>query len=255
MKRVLAVLVFLAAIGSALADRPVTINRPLDANGRVEIEGIISGNVKVVGWDRNEVQVTGTLGADVEDLKAEGTASALTLRLVVPHRMGRVEADVELEVRVPRAAALDAAAVSADLVIEGVAGETDLATVSGRIRYTGASPRLEVETVSGTIEADTEATAERLSAETVSGSITLGAAGLAPNASVKSESVSGRITLRLPAAVDARLQMESFSGSIKSEFTGTDAVSKGRSRSVTVGSGSARVELETLSGSISVTRR
>ena len=40
---------------------------PADPQGEVEVSNV-AGNVSISGWDRNEVQVTGSLGEDVERL-------------------------------------------------------------------------------------------------------------------------------------------------------------------------------------------
>ena len=52
------------AVSTAHAGSPIDQTRPLDARGRVEIDNL-KGRVEVRAWDRQEVKVTGNLGAEV----------------------------------------------------------------------------------------------------------------------------------------------------------------------------------------------
>ena len=61
-------LILLAALAAAAplwADEPVDERRPLSSTGAVEIE-MISGTIKVIGWDRSEVEITGRLQSEYE---------------------------------------------------------------------------------------------------------------------------------------------------------------------------------------------
>src|SRR5215510_15026721 len=60
-------------------DRKVTA----DARGEVLISNV-SGNVDVRGWDRNEVQVTGTLDEDVERVDVETSGSRTIVKVILP---------------------------------------------------------------------------------------------------------------------------------------------------------------------------
>ena len=61
----------LASAGSAQTS--VDQRRAAEADGTVEIENP-AGTIHVVGWDRNEVAVTGTLGHQAEGLEFRGGA-------------------------------------------------------------------------------------------------------------------------------------------------------------------------------------
>ncbi|WP_024889875.1 DUF4097 family beta strand repeat-containing protein [Luteimonas huabeiensis] len=261
--------------------------RPLAAGGRVEVENI-AGSVRVRGWDRDEVTVAGTLGSG-QRLNVD--ASRNRVRIQVDYPQGRASSGADLEIRVPKGAELEASTVSADLEIggidlrslraktvsgllhaEGRVGEAALGTVSGDIRSRLATARLDVETVSGdaiaaggvggevqakTVSGDLSlelGRVERLSAESVSGGLDARVAGLAPGGRIAMESVSGRVGLRLPADVSARLRIETFSGRIDSAAGEVERPRHGPGRSLRtrLGGGDGDVSIESHSGSVRV---
>ena len=64
----------------ALAQTAINETRPLDARGRVDISNI-KGRIEVRGWERNEVQVTGTLGKGVERLDIESSGGQVSIEV------------------------------------------------------------------------------------------------------------------------------------------------------------------------------
>src|SRR5689334_20124934 len=97
----------MAIAGSDSIDRKV----PADANGEVVITNV-SGTVDVRGWDRNEVQVTGTLGEGVDRVDVETSGGRTVVKVVLPHR-GAHDGDADIEVQVPKNSSIDVSAVSA----------------------------------------------------------------------------------------------------------------------------------------------
>ncbi len=200
-----------------------------------------------------------------------------------------------LTLRVPKGARLSVDTVSADITVNGVRGEQELesvsgevqtqafdapvslASVSGEVTVTGHGGKAAVSTenvsgsvtasglrgsyegevVSGSINAEIAA-AERLVVSSVSGDIEV-RAGLTEAARVGMESISGTITLTLKPPVNSEFELESFSGDIDNCFghkaRDTSKYTPGSELSFTQGKGGARVEIETLSGEISVCDR
>ncbi len=76
---VLLALVFLA--GVALADEQVEKSGSAGSKGLVIIENMV-GSIKVIGWDKDEIHLEGTLGEDVEELKFD-TGSKKSRRALV----------------------------------------------------------------------------------------------------------------------------------------------------------------------------
>jgi hypothetical protein len=222
------------------ATQTVDEHRPADASGQVEIQNV-AGHVEVVGWDKSEVAVSGTLGAGVERVEVTSAGTRTTVHVVVHdmhglslgvHSPGAGEAD--LVVHVPTHSSLMAALVSADLKVTGVTGDQRLHSVSGNIT-TAAQHEMHVRSVSGdvhltagaesrvieiaTVSGDLTVSggAGELTVETVSGDGTL-ALGTLTRAHIKT--VSGDFAVNADLAADGRLEAESISGDFRINFTG-----------------------------------
>ena len=152
-----------------------------------------------------------------------------------------------------------ATSVSGEVTVTGNGGKAGVTTenVSGTSTVTGIRGNYHGEVVSGEINA-VIAAAQQLELSSVSGDISL-QAELTPTARVEMGSVSGMITLKIKAPVNADFDIESFSGDIENCFgqkaRDTSKYAPGSELNFTQGSGGARVEIETLSGEISVCDR
>jgi hypothetical protein len=278
-----------ATAGSDTIDRKVAA----EANGEVVISNV-SGTVDVRGWDRNEVQVTGTLGRGVERVDVETSGGRTVVKVVLPHR-GAHDGDAEIEVQVPKNSSIDVSAVSADVTSRGVLGSQRLKSVSGEVtadisgndssvssvsgdvtvRGVGKPNSLRVSSVSGsldvsnfggklevvTVSGDARVNASEASeirGRTTSGNLELHGK-LTRDGRVDVEGVSGDVLLRLSAPGALSLELESFSGSIEGCLAkGVERVSKYgpgvRLSQRTVESG-PRIRAKTLSGDIDICDR
>ena len=54
------------------AQTEINETRAANADMHLSIDEIIVGRLVIVGWDRNEMQITGTVGADVGELEIDG---------------------------------------------------------------------------------------------------------------------------------------------------------------------------------------
>lgn len=239
---------------SALAQTAINETRPLDARGRVDISNV-SGRIEVRGWERNEVQITGTLGKGVERLDIDGSRDQLSIEVRYPKSNwgGNSAGPTTLVVMVPVRADLDIESVAASVDVSGVApDELSISSVSGSVVAAAAPRKADVETVSG--NANLTLNSQDVDVSTVSGSIVLRgrlngdidaetvsgrievvvngervrdlsastvsgraevSTALAPSGEISMESVSGSLLLRLPKDVSAQVSGESFSGSLK----------------------------------------
>jgi len=243
----------------ALADRPVNETVPAESDGEVSIE-LIAGSIRVIGWDRAEVQVSGTVGDDVEEVEVSSSGGRVSIEVELPDRdrgsNGRRsfnDADAELEIRVPAGSRVEVEAISADVEIKQVRGAVDIECISGDVRVEGAMREAQVATVSGDIVVVSDEPLRDGDFESVSGDIELRAA-LAPGGDFSLESVSGNVTLRLPANTSAEFDVETFSGKILNEF-GPEAERSSeytpeQELEFTTGGGDASVEVESFSGRI-----
>ncbi|MGD8440802.1 MAG: DUF4097 family beta strand repeat-containing protein [Holophagae bacterium] len=279
-------LTWMLATGVATADTAVDETRPLAADGRVEINNV-AGSVEVVGWSDDQVEITGTLGANVDDLEISSGGSRLEIVVKQARRSNR-GASAFLTVKMPRTADLDVETVSAEITVENIDGDLSLESVSGEIEVAGrprsieavsvsgdvrvasTSGRSKLESVSGNIvvgqalgELETDVVSGNIGidagrldgfdAETVSGSITC-AAQPGERARFSIESMSGTVELVLPAGIDADFDIETYSGSISNQFgpeaTRSDEYGPGKELRFRAGSGGARIEIESFSGDV-----
>jgi hypothetical protein len=270
----------------AVADsRAVNIHKAAAPDGAVEIENV-AGQVDVTGWDRAEVEVTGTIGERVERVDVNTSAGHTTVRVVLPqqtwgHGNGM---EAELVVHIPRKSLLTATLVSAGITTRGLQGQQQLRsvsgaidgeltheakinTVSGAVKLAAGAGPLEVNSVSGTItvkraagdirvgtvsgRADLElAAVTRANIHTVSGGVSA-SGSLASGAELEAGSISGSLQFTLKGSADYDIQ--SFSGTIDNCFGPKPQRSDygpGVHLAFREGDASARVRLRTQSGSI-----
>jgi DUF4097 and DUF4098 domain-containing protein YvlB len=289
-KAILWAVAILAAATAAWAERPVNESRPVAANAAISIENV-AGSLEIIGWDGAEVQVTGTLGDDVEELEIEGSADDLSIEVVIPEDEWKGERKIaaDLQVKVPRGASLEIETISASIEIKGVSGEIEAGSVSGTVTVSGPANDVEVESVSGAVtvsggsgsvaaesvsgEIRLEGVTGEIEAATVSGDIRVEAGavgdveiesvagsvyfeGQLARGSLEIESHSGNVELFLPADLSADFELESFSGGIDNGFgppaQRTDRHVPGVSVEFTTGSGGAEVSVATFSGNIAL---
>lgn len=158
--------------------------------------------------------------------------------------------------------------VSADVIVQEIFSDTfNLETVSGnieaeRVRF---DTDFDAESVSGNISVYADESGSLLQAASTSGHIDITAAAALDSVSLATtsgniyaalkevaregdlETLSGRIELRLPQSAQFTARISTLSGSLNSDFsyTKTDDV-------YICGSGRAKLDIETLSGSVSI---
>jgi DUF4097 and DUF4098 domain-containing protein YvlB len=286
---VLAAVVLLAA-APAWAQRTVNEMRPLSPTGGVTVSNI-EGSVRVIGWSNAQVEITGTLGADVEELEITGDESELRIEVKAPKHPEWLETDLVL--RIPVAASIEVETVSATVEVESLTGSVDLDSVSGWVKTSGRPSELSVETVSGDITVAESAprtdlasvsgsikvdlATGRLDAESVSGAIRVEngslesasfetvsgdisyAGDIVGRGSYDFESMSGGVTVLVPSGVSAQFDITTFSGSIDNDI-GPEAeraskYTPEKELSFSTGSGGAGVSIESFSGSIKIKTR
>ena len=240
----------------AAAQQRIDETKAAPADARVSITNI-AGSVKVTGWDRSEVSITGTLGEDVERLEFTSEGGRVEIEVVIPKNQSsgwgrRYEYSSDLEVRVPVGASVEAKCVSAGILVQGVQGDLSLDSVSGDVRVAGTSGRVRAGSISGDVELGTvtgslraKSVSGRVNVQevrgtfmvsTVSGDATVSGRDiregifkslsgsirfdgtLTPDATLELESHSGGIDLALPADISARFDVSTFSGRIENEF-------------------------------------
>jgi DUF4097 and DUF4098 domain-containing protein YvlB len=258
MMTVVGVLFLFATASAAAAERPVSETVPAKYDGTVSIE-LISGTVKFVGWERDEVQIEGTLEDDVEGLDIDTSANRVSIEVELvdsPGGLDRVDAD--LEIRLPAGSRVEAESVSADLFVESVRGPVTIESVNGKVRIRGDVVEVDASTVSSDIEVASDAELREGRFQSVSGNIEF-EGRLAGDGRFDFEAVSGNVTLRIDAGTVASFEVETFSGDIDNELgpaaTKTSDYVPAKELRFSTGSGGARVSIESFSGRVKLLKR
>lgn len=292
MKKLLIFALACLVFTSAFAEE---VDRTIDAasDGHVDVSNI-AGSVTVHGWTRNSVEVTGTLGRNVEELIVERDGDKILVKVKVPRNGGRgIESD--LRISIPENSSLDVGAVSADIDVTDVKGEQSLHTVSGDVttEYTGSD--LSAESVSGDVEITGNGAEGEVDASTVSGDVTLfRVSGEVEASSVSGdvivdegsferadlntvngeiifqgelqkggklaiETVNGSVDIDFVGEVSARFSVDTFNGGIKNCFgpkaERTSKYAPGWELEFKEGDGSGRVDVSTMNGRVSICRK
>jgi len=227
-------------------------------------DGTPSLDVANVSGDPLEVSYEdGVLTISHENLTWEGLLKwlrpqrhAATVTVTVPRKcptqVGVVTASAVLS---GLSAKASVKSVSGGITLDGVTGDVDANTVSGALEAQGINGRLNFRSVSGDLTL-AEGWLERLDAHAVSGDVTADV-DLDPLGGLQVTTVSGEVTLRLPARSDTKVHLHSMSGDVRSEFEGLRRSSAPASHSVSgnLGAGSGLVSVTTMSGRVVLLRR
>ena len=235
-----------------------------------------SGSVRVVGWSRGEVAVT---GGDQVRITSRGGVT----------RVRPASGHEPLEVRVPEGSRVEVHTQSGNIQVSGVEGAVDLQSMSGSFRISGSPRMVTVEGISGGVEmlGSTETLRVQtvsgmisvpraqgfLELTTVSGNIDIASRGvrkatvrnvsgrtafsgkIPDGASLHFENTSGVTQLRVASGVSARFDLSSLAnGKIENELgpepQRRDRYSTTESIRFTRGSGGAEVTARTVNGVI-----
>lgn len=148
---------------------------------------------------------------------------------------------------------LSVESVSGNVSLKLTSPQVSVNTVSGDVRMLGhLNGRLDVETVSGNVELDTPVL-NQLHFNSVSGDGSF-QTSLAGNGRIEMDSVSGSLRLALPKTSSVHFKVESFSGDISSAVGKVvkEEYGPGRSLDARLGEGKSNVNLNTMSGDVTI---
>ncbi len=282
---------------SVVAARParadqVDKRKPAASDGLVEIENP-AGSVRVIGWSKAEVAVSGTLGHRA-NLILTGGPRRTHVEVEVAGNPHATHSDIE--VHVPAGSRVSIESFASSITVTDVTGPVTAETVNGAVSVSGSVREVSAESVNGAVDVNGAST--RVHAGTVNGALTVqGARGeveantvngelrvvgggpltraqletvsgsirfegeLAPHADLQAQTVSGEVELTLPANTAADFTVNTFSGDINTDFGvalyrdrgGRDTPQK--ELTFSIGGGGAKVAIETLSGAIRLRKR
>jgi DUF4097 and DUF4098 domain-containing protein YvlB len=289
MKRLLGTILISLLASTAFAK---DVDRTVDAakDGHVEVSNI-SGAIEIEGWNQNKVEVTGTIGRDVEELIVERDGNEVLIKVKLP-RGSSSASDGDLHIKVPVGSSVDVGTVSADIDVTNVKGEQSLHTVSGNVTTESSAEDVSAESVSGDVDVTGDNSDGEIEANTVSGDVKLvRVAGQVVGESVSGsvdvdgvsfdraelntvngditfkgelgkggrldiETVNGSVDVEFLSDVSAKISVETFNGGIRNCFgpkaERTSKYAPGWELDFTEGGGDGRVDISTMNGRVTI---
>jgi len=230
---------------SAKVTEEETFSYELDDGGRLSVSNV-NGSITVTGGSGDTVEIIAIKKADNQEtldgieIEINHSADSIVVETELPdsgkwfNRNGN-NGQVTYQIIAPANTNLDS-----------------IETVNGNVDISGVSASVVAESVNGDL--DLADLASDASFSTVNGSIDAEFAVLEGQQKVKAETVNGRISLRLPADADVDVSADTLNGSISGKDFGleTDKGFVGSDLNGKIGIGSARLNLDTVNGSIKI---
>lgn len=237
---------------AALADGRESVNetKKVSPDGFVSIN-VTRGDLKVAGWDRDKIEVTGLLDEKTKEFIFEVDGDQTEIKVRLPGNLGGWSSNSgsDLRIFVPVGnnvsvrgvstdvdirnlhSGVDVNDVSGDMTVSNVDRGADLTTVSGEISLRNATGKIKVRSVSGDIESrnavgpgsyhsvsgsiDVSDAGREIDIETVSGEIDVRANEIME---LSGHTVSGDIDIMASLAAEGTVDIRTISGSIDLEL-------------------------------------
>jgi DUF4097 and DUF4098 domain-containing protein YvlB len=244
-----------------------------------------AGSIAVQTWTKNAVRVVATHSSRVE-IEISGGAPVLAIQAV--HYRG-LPTNVDFQLTVPKAMALTLSGVNTEISVDDSGGEISIETVQGEVTVTGGSKiiqassvdgevhlsdatgRIECSSVNGAVQIERssgpvvassvngEIVLKAINSDDVEGSTVNGTVdydgALKDGGSYRFSSHNGEVSVAIPERANATVSVATFSGDFTSPFPIPLTEQRhGKRFSFTLGTGSARLELESFQGGIRLRR-
>ena len=280
---VTAVTVLVLGAGTLRAQRLDT-TLTLHGQPRLSVNNL-SGTIVIRAWSRAQMRI------EAEYDRAEVQISESGGRVTARTQTHRGDNDVDYTISVPRGTGVEVNAVSSDIRVSDTCGDVNLTTTSGDVEVNCIDGDAQIQSVSGDIQVsnvksrhlDVQSTSgdvqvegvkggvgatsvsgdvslsgidgDEVSAETVSGDIEYDGR-IADSGRYRFSAHSGDVTLHVPNPLNATVSIETFSGDFESDFNVTiqNGGRLGKNWEGRIGSGSARLNLSSFSGTIALRR-
>jgi len=277
-----------APVASVHAQQKIMLGHASTSNVSIRLFAAV-GEITVVGWDRDSVEMSGVIPKGVKAGLFAGEpnerVSGMKMFIEAPTEQSGTEG--KLLLKVPRGARVWLKTGSANMEVSGVTGSLDLNVVGGSITvndnpkdvraesmdgsvtFTGAPEWLRAKTATGDIlmrgGVDVGASTisgtirmvvgqvERAKFESTTGAIVFGAS-LTRNASLEVETHSGPIDILLPPKADVDIDAATITGAIDNRFSKARPVTGREGRGMTLqtssGMGGARITARSFKGTV-----
>jgi DUF4097 and DUF4098 domain-containing protein YvlB len=281
------VLAVLGAIAGAVGADAAEFDRTVPATRGTRLEvRLFGGEIVVHAWEKDAVRVRAThFRTDEIDLRTEGQTITVRARA----RMGSPHA-IDFDINVPTWMAVDLAGTYLDVAVDGTEADVTAKTVRGDIRVKGGAGTVTLESIDGEVAVDgargridlssvnngIRATALRgdVLADTVNGSVKLQEIAattvevsttsgdilwdgtIADNGHYQFATHTGAIDVSLAEQANVTVNVRAFQGVFRASFpVNLPAGAASHKRfGFAIGSGAARLDLETFGGTISLRR-
>jgi len=290
---------FIAAVSASIAvgahaQQKVDIHRAATATVSVRLNGAF-GAVRVVGWDRDSIALTGALvaGSRLEGgpLNAQGPVTGMKFYIEATDPAS--DRANKLELRVPRNARVWIKSGSADIDVSSVTGGLDLNIVGGSVRVNGKPRELIVESMDGSVifngaadyariktatgDISVQGGGDDISLASISGTVTVAdgsvqrgrfesvtgfityAGDVARGGEARFDTHSGAIELRFAPDANAEIDAATITGTIENGLTqrrpSIGREGRGMELYTSSGTGGARVQVRSFKGNVKLTTR
>jgi DUF4097 and DUF4098 domain-containing protein YvlB len=254
------VLLFLSCAVEAQNQEEFSKLLPLSSQGTFRLNNV-NGEVTVMTWKEQKVEIkavkkTRKAVENLDKVKIEVVESpdSVSVDTVYPKR-DNTGVSVTYDIKVPEGVNLEeVSTVNGDVLAAGPFGRVSGSTVNGKVRVENSAGDLRLSTTNGSIEARN--VKGKIDAETTNGSIRLELVDLAGN--IKAKTTNGGITLALSAIseLNAVLEAETVNGGIEVDFpiSFQNLQKSKHTLKGQIGRGGAVISLETVNGSIHLTK-
>jgi hypothetical protein len=267
------------------AGGPVLRARALAAGAPVKMF-IPSGNVELIGWDRDSIEIRGHVPALATLLLSGSDTSGL--KLVIEQRDSKLPVASQLTIHLPRRSQLSLKTVDAVVTSTHIGGW--FYTVSGSIRLGGSAPSVDAEAMSGDLDLNVSApwvrartgkghltirgSPQDVDASTISGTLDVATPAILhgrftsvtgdihysstpqPRSLFEFTDHSGSVELLLPRDVSTHLELSSFEGDIDNGLAQLrPAASSIRNLRLTLGTGASDITVRTFRGTVQLRAR
>jgi len=231
----------------------------LGAGGRLSLHNV-SGDIVINGYDGSAIQVKGFKeGRDRDRVEVEDRSNAnrVDLRARYPQNCN-CDASIRFEVEVPRSVSYQfdpIATASGNIEVSGVKGDLAVKSASGDVRVSKATGSIRASTASGNVEV--RDVAGSVNASSASGNVEVEIDRLEGNNRMEFSTASGDVSVKLPANLDADIEMSSQSGDLSTDFPieiHSPEVGPGHRARGRLGNGSHSLRLSSASGNVRLLR-
>jgi DUF4097 and DUF4098 domain-containing protein YvlB len=236
----------LCSLARVQAAETVDKQLEVDTNPVVQIE-VQRGEVTLQSWDKNIIDIKGTLDELSEGLIFERRGTVIRIEDKMPRQYGgRNNPGSRLTITVPRSLSLDAESVSADYVAAQLTGEIRLSSFSGSLQVNDLNGSSKLKTVSGEIRS--QGLQGTTALESVSGSIT----DTDSQGEIHYRLVSGDLQADTAAT---KVDIEQVSGNLQAKLVRATSLSlqsvSGDSK-LTLGANMHNISAESVSGDVTL---